>query len=87
MERLIDNAAVEMGIESRRHPAAQTISAPLPRSPTRLRADTVYDSGEFTAVLDKALEAGDWKGFRKRRRASEKTRHAAGHQASGNTSR
>ena len=29
-----------------------------------------YDSGEFTTVLDKALEAADWQGFDKRRQES-----------------
>ncbi|MGY6569389.1 MAG: xanthine dehydrogenase family protein molybdopterin-binding subunit [Salinarimonas sp.] len=70
MERLIDNAAVEMGIDRavlrrRNHIRSSQI-------PYKTPADTVYDSGEFTAVLDKALDAADWKGFRKRRRASEK---------------
>ena len=31
-----------------------------------------YDSGDFPAILKKALEAADWKGFNKRKRESKK---------------
>jgi carbon-monoxide dehydrogenase large subunit len=68
MERLIDTAAVETGIDRlqlrrRNHikPAAMPYKAP---------SGMLYDSGEFTAVLDKALAAADWDGFARRKRDS-----------------
>src|SRR6266852_5616590 len=68
IERLIDTAAAEMGIDRlalrrRNHitPTAMPYKAP---------SGMVYDSGEFTAVLDKALAAADWDGFAQRKRDS-----------------
>ena len=70
IERLIDAAARQTGIdrvELRRRnlipPSAMPYKAP--NSP-------VYDSGEFEAVLDKALLLADWRGFDARRKASER---------------
>src|SRR2546425_10460732 len=40
--------------------------------PYRAANGQVYDSGEFEAVLDKALALADWKGFPARRAASER---------------
>ncbi|WP_020698355.1 xanthine dehydrogenase family protein molybdopterin-binding subunit [Reyranella massiliensis] len=68
MERLIDTAAREMGIDRvelrrRNHisPEAMPYKAP---------SGMAYDSGEFTAVLDKALQASDWDGFEARKAES-----------------
>ena len=68
MERLIETAAREMGIDSaelrrRNHikPSAMPYKAPSGMN---------YDSGEFTTVLDKALAASDWQGFAKRKEES-----------------
>ena len=68
IERLIEVAARATGIDRvtlrRRNlipPAAMPYKAP--NSP-------IYDSGEFEAVLDKALALSDWKGFAARRAAS-----------------
>ncbi len=68
IERLIDTAAAEMGIDKldlrrRNHiaPAAMPYKAP---------SGMLYDSGEFTAVLDKAVAAADWDGFAQRKRDS-----------------
>jgi carbon-monoxide dehydrogenase large subunit len=68
MERLIDTAAREMGIDRaelrrRNHikPGAMPYKAPSGMN---------YDSGEFTAVLDKALAAADWDGFDRRKAES-----------------
>jgi aerobic carbon-monoxide dehydrogenase large subunit len=68
IERLIDTAAAEMGIDRlelrrRNHitPAAMPYKAP---------SGMLYDSGEFTAVLDKALAAADWGGFARRKQES-----------------
>src|SRR5207245_5875904 len=40
--------------------------------PYRAANGQVYDSGEFEAVLDKALALADWKGFPARRASSER---------------
>jgi carbon-monoxide dehydrogenase large subunit len=70
MERLIDFAAVECGfdrIELRRKNQIRKSQIPW-----KSAAGTTYDSGDFPAVLKKALEASDWKGFNKRKRESKK---------------
>ncbi|MGA0597053.1 xanthine dehydrogenase family protein molybdopterin-binding subunit [Enterovirga sp. CN4-39] len=61
MERLIEAAATEMGrdaVELRRlnHIRPDDIPYETP-------VETTYDSGEFTALLDRTLEAADWNGF------------------------
>ncbi len=70
MERLIDFAAAETGldrIELRRKNQIRPKQIPY-----KSAAGTIYDSGDFPAILKKALEASDWKGFAKRRRESKK---------------
>ena len=68
MERLIDTAAREMGIDRvelrRRNHIAPT------QMPYKAPSGMNYDSGEFTAVLDKALAASDWTGFEARKAES-----------------
>ncbi len=69
MERLIDTAAREMGIdrvEMRRRNHIQPAQMPY-KGPSGM----LYDSGEFPAVLDRALAEADWDGFPARRRESE----------------
>ncbi len=65
MERLIDTAAREMGIDRvelrRRNHIAPT------QMPYKAPSGMNYDSGEFTAILDKALAAADWNGFEVRK--------------------
>src|SRR3954471_14873654 len=75
MERLIDTAAREMGIDRvelrRRNHIAPS------QMPYKAPSGMNYDSGEFTTVLDKALQAADWQGFDKRKpesRAKNKLR-------------
>src|SRR6185503_4005369 len=68
MERLIESAAREMGIDSielrrRNHIAPRQM-------PYKAPSGMNYDSGEFTTVLDKALVAADWQGFAQRKAAS-----------------
>jgi len=69
VERLIEQAARATGVdrvELRRRnlitPAEMPYLAP---------SGQTYDSGEFEAVLDKALVLADWKGFAARRKDSE----------------
>src|SRR5260221_11329449 len=45
---------------------------PASAMPYRTPGGYVFDSGEFAAVLDKALELADWQGFARRRTESER---------------
>ncbi|MEZ5825816.1 MAG: xanthine dehydrogenase family protein molybdopterin-binding subunit, partial [Geminicoccaceae bacterium] len=68
MERLVEAAARETGrdaIELRRLNMIRPDELPFAAG-----TGLVYDSGEFEAVLDKALEAADHAGFAERRAAS-----------------
>src|SRR4051794_19696020 len=70
MERLIDMAAREMGLDSvamrkRNHIKPEEM-------PFRTASATVYDSGEFSVLLDKALAQADVQGFAKRKEESAK---------------
>ena len=68
MERLVDTAAVEMGIdrvELRRRNHVQPEQMPYTTP-----AGTEYDSGDFPAVLDKALALADWDNFAERAKES-----------------
>jgi aerobic carbon-monoxide dehydrogenase large subunit len=70
MERLVDTAAAEMGIDKielrrRNHIAEGTMPYKAPNG-------TTYDSGEFTAVLNEALARADWNGFTARKEDSRK---------------
>ncbi len=70
MERLIDTAAREMGLDSldlrrRNHIRPDEM-------PYKTASGTTYDSGEFTALLDKALAFADVAGFAARKAESEK---------------
>jgi carbon-monoxide dehydrogenase large subunit len=69
MERLLEQAARETGrdaVELRRinhiRPDQFPFSAP---------SGSVYDGGEFTAILDQALKAADWDGFPARKAESK----------------
>jgi carbon-monoxide dehydrogenase large subunit len=69
IERLIDEAAVELGIdpaEIRRRNFVQPDAFPY-----RTPSGEVYDCGEFERVLDRALVRADWDGFVERKAASE----------------
>ena len=70
VERLIDTAAVELGIDRidfRRRNMVQPSAMPYTTAMKQ-----VYDSGDFGRVLDAALEKMDWAGFEGRRAASER---------------
>ena len=69
MERLIDKAAREMGID----PVEMRRRNIIPSSamPYKTASGYTYDSGEFEKVLDKALVLADWSGFPSRRAHSE----------------
>ena len=68
LERLLDTAAREMGIdrvEIRRRNHIRPDAFPY-----KTPGGTVYDSGDFTALLDQALALADWDGFPARRAES-----------------
>lgn len=70
MERLIEQAAREMGLSSATLRKRNHIQPD--QLPYRTPAGTVYDSGEFSALLDKAMAEADVAGFKKRRQDSRK---------------
>ena len=68
IERLIDEAAAELGldrVELRRRNAIPPEALPL-----KTPLGYVYDCGEFGKCMDMALEMADWTGFAARREAS-----------------
>src|SRR6202008_4644283 len=68
MERLIDAAAAEMGIDRLSLRRRNQIR---PREiPIKTASGRNYDSGDFPGVLKHALEAADIKGFARRKRES-----------------
>ena len=69
LERMMDHAARQLGIdrvELRRRNFIKPEQMPYTTS-----INQVYDSGEFEAEMDKALELADWDGFEARRAESE----------------
>jgi len=61
MERLIETAAREMGKDPI---ALRKLNHIAPeRFPFSAASGSVYDSGRFSELLDRALEAADWDGF------------------------
>jgi aerobic carbon-monoxide dehydrogenase large subunit len=68
MERLIDTAAAELGIDRVELRRRNYIRAEA--MPYKAASGMSYDSGEFAAVLDKALALADWQGFAQRRQES-----------------
>ncbi len=70
IERLVDAAARELSMTPDR---IRRINLIPPKaipytSPTKL----TFDSGEFEKIMDAAMEAADWKGFKARQRESRK---------------
>ncbi|MGY9056945.1 MAG: xanthine dehydrogenase family protein molybdopterin-binding subunit [Alphaproteobacteria bacterium] len=70
VERLLDTAAHEMGID--RIEIRKRNHIQPDQFPYLTPAGTTYDSGEFSTVLDKAVAAADWDGFEARRAESAK---------------
>ncbi|HUZ71769.1 MAG TPA: xanthine dehydrogenase family protein molybdopterin-binding subunit [Stellaceae bacterium] len=68
MERLMDTAAAEMGID-RLELRRRNYIAP-DAMPFKAASGSSYDSGEFAAVLEKALATADWHGYEARKRQS-----------------
>ncbi len=71
IERIIDVAAAEMGID--RVALRRRNLIPPDAMPFKTGLVFTYDSGAFEEVMDKALAAADWAGFPDRRAASART--------------
>src|SRR5215472_5529794 len=70
MERVIDIAAAEMGLD---RTTLRRRNQLTPRElPYVAASGMTYDSGDFPAVFKQALELADWKGFSTRRREAKK---------------
>jgi aerobic carbon-monoxide dehydrogenase large subunit len=68
MERLVDTAAAEIGID--RIALRRRNHIPPEAMPYKSPNGNTYDSGEFTALLDQALALADWDGFAARKAES-----------------
>lgn len=69
IERLMDKAAASLGMDRVDLRRRNLISAT--DMPYAAANGQVYDSGEFEAVMDKALALSDWTSFENRRQASQ----------------
>jgi len=72
MERLMDTAAREMGIDPAELRRRNHIA--LDQIPYKSASGSVYDSGNFRAILDAALETSDWAGYAARAAESKARR-------------
>jgi len=68
LERLVDIAAIEMGIDKATIRRSNMI--PVSAYPYQTPVMMEYDSGDPVGCLDKALEVADWAGFAKRKAES-----------------
>ena len=68
MERLVDTAARELGIDPVELRRRNHI--PAAAMPYSACSGMVYDSGDFTALMDHALKFADWDGFAARKAES-----------------
>ena len=68
MERLVDTAARELGID--RVELRRRNHIPPEAMPYDTCSGLTYDSGEFTALMEQAVAFADWDGFEKRRAES-----------------
>jgi len=71
MERLIEHAAREIGVD----PAEIRRRNLIPPNKLPYATPTLwnYDSGEFVRVMDKCIDFADWKGFAARKKESAKS--------------
>jgi carbon-monoxide dehydrogenase large subunit len=71
VERLVDAAAAELGVD--RVELRRKNIVPTSAMPHKTPVGKLYDSGDFTIVLDAALRHVDWAGFESRRAAAAKS--------------
>jgi aerobic carbon-monoxide dehydrogenase large subunit len=70
IERLMDVAAAELGVDPVK---LRKINFIKPKQmPFKTLGNHVYDSGDFAATLDRAIEVADFAGFKARLKASKK---------------
>ena len=70
IERLVDEAAARLGVD--RLALRRKNLIPAKAFPYKTASGSVYDSGDYAALMSVAADAADWKGFAKRRRAALK---------------
>ena len=76
IERLIDKAAQEHGFD--RVALRRRNLIPPSALPYKNPQGITYDNGTYRAVMDRAMELGDWKGFKKRRAEARKRQRLRG---------
>ncbi len=76
IERLIDKAAAEHGFD--RVSLRKRNLIPPSAFPYKNPQGITYDNGTYRAVMDRAMELGDWKGFKKRRTEARKRKRLRG---------
>lgn len=70
VERLVDYIADEIGMDRAKLRKLNFIKPK--KMPYKTPTGRVYDTGDFAAHMDRAMEAADWKGFPARLRAAKK---------------
>ncbi|MBI2753803.1 MAG: xanthine dehydrogenase family protein molybdopterin-binding subunit [Betaproteobacteria bacterium] len=70
LERLIDDAARELGVD--RVELRRRNLVPASAMPYKTALTFTYDCGEFERVMDKALALGEWQGFGVRREEAKR---------------
>ncbi|MBV8031551.1 MAG: xanthine dehydrogenase family protein molybdopterin-binding subunit [Betaproteobacteria bacterium] len=70
LERLVDEAARELGMD--RAELRRINMIPASKMPYKFAGGFEYDCGDFEAVMNRALERSDWKGFEARRADSRR---------------
>ena len=76
IERLVDKAAQEHGFD--RVALRKRNLIPPSAFPYQNPQGITYDNGTYRVVMDRAMELGDWKGFKKRRAEARKRRKLRG---------
>ena len=76
IERLVDKAAQEHGFD--RIALRRRNLIPPSAFPYKNPQGIVYDNGTYRAVMDRAMELGDWKGFKRRRAEASKRKRLRG---------
>ncbi len=76
IERLIDKAAQEHGFD--RVSLRKRNLIPPSAFPYTNAQGITYDNGTYRVVMDRAMELGDWRGFKKRRAAAKKRKRLRG---------
>jgi len=76
IERLIDKAAQEHGFD--RVSLRKRNLIPPSAFPYKNPQGITYDNGTYRAVMDRAMELGDWQGFKKRRAEAKKRKRLRG---------